>query len=61
MDINSNWFWIIVAGFWATASMVNKYQWRRAFEAYYKRPLADGKDHVPPVKVEKVKIEEEGN
>ena len=30
------------------ASMVNKYQWRRAWEAYYKRPLTNGEDHKPP-------------
>lgn len=32
----------------AIASMVNRYQWRKAWEAYYKRPLPDGKDHKSP-------------
>ena len=53
------WIWIIIVGFWAMASMVNKYQWRRAWEAYYKRPLTNGEDHKPPdYKKEEVKVEE---
>ena len=46
-----NWdygVWIIIIATLATASMVNRYQWRKAWEAYYKRPLPDGKDHKTP-------------
>jgi len=53
-----NIFWIIIIGFWATASMINRYQWRKAFEAYYKRPIASGKDHEPPIKKEEAEVVE---
>ena len=46
-----NWdygFWLIIVGLYATAVMINKYQWRKAWEAYYKRPLLNGEEHKPP-------------
>jgi len=41
-------FWMTIAGLCVIASMVNRYQWRKAWEAYYKRPLQDNRDHKAP-------------
>ncbi len=37
-----NLSWIIFVACIAMASMINRYQWRKAWEAYYKRPLREG-------------------
>lgn len=38
--MNDDVFWVIVVVCMTIGSMWSRYQWRKAWEAYYKRPYA---------------------